>query len=370
MHIALIVPPFIPVPPLAYGGTELFVAHLAQGLHSRGHRVTVYANGDSRVRCELKWRYRRTDWPLADGSAAQLKNADHTAWAMRDASQSADLIHVNDIIAVPFAPFLVQPVVHTLHHPFERALSEQYVRHPSVRYVAISGFQARREPMRDVEVVHHGVPISEYTFRAEKGDYLAFLGRMTPCKGAHLAIEVARRAGLPLRLAGEIQPLFRDYWEQQVAPGIDGTRIRYVGEADHAQKNELLSRARALLFPIQWDEPFGLVMIEAMACGTPVLAFPGGSVAEIVRDGIAGWVCRDLAEMADRALAPSISAESCRAWAAEHFSCERMVTRYLEVYERALESQSAEPGTLHREPRTLSEEPEIVESRQSIAVSR
>jgi glycosyltransferase involved in cell wall biosynthesis len=339
MRIAVIAPPFIPVPPAAYGGTELFIAHLAHGLHTRGHRVTVYSNGESQVGCELKWRYRRAQWPLVDAVAAQLKNADHTGWAVHDAAQFADLIHINDAIGVPFTRFVGQPIVHTLHHPHEPVLSDQYARYPDIQYVAISGFQAKREPMPHVDVVHHGVPVGNYTFRAGKDDYVAFLGRMAPCKGPHLAIEVARRAGLRLKLAGEVQPIFREYFDRQVASRIDGDQIEYVGEADFACKNDLLSRARALLFPIQWDEPFGLVMIEAMACGTPVLAFPGGSVAEIVRNGASGWICDDVEKMAERAADPSIDPESCRAYAAQRFSCERMVERYLEVYERVLEPE-------------------------------
>jgi glycosyltransferase involved in cell wall biosynthesis len=162
-----------------------------------------------------------------------------------------------------------------------------------------------------------------------------FLGRMAPCKGPHSAIEAARRAGARLKLAGEIQPIFREYWDQRIVPQL-GQGIEYVGEADRERKNELLSRARALLFPIEWQEPFGLAMIEAMACGTPVLAFAGGSVEEIVHDGVNGWICADAAGMAARIVAPGISAESCRAFAVQHFSLDRMVDRYLDVYDHAM----------------------------------
>ena len=336
MRIGIITPPFISVPPTRYGGTELFVAHLAEGLQDRGHEVTVYATGDSRVRCRVKSRYAESQWPIRDPVAAQLRNHDHTGWAMADAVRSADILHVNDCVALPFTLLVDQPVVLTLHHPNEPVLAEFYAKYPAVHYVAISAFQATRMGI-EATVVYHGIDTSEYAFSAAKQDYLVFLGRMAPCKGAHLAIQAARRSGLRLILAGEIQPTFRDYWERDVRPLVDGDRVQYVGEADKRLKNALLGQTRALLFPIQWDEPFGLVMIEAMACGTPVLALPGGSVPEIVRDGVTGWICRDVADMADRV--PSLGAldpASCRSWVEERFSCARMVDGYLDVYEHAL----------------------------------
>jgi glycosyltransferase involved in cell wall biosynthesis len=336
MRIGLIAPPFIAVPPARYGGTELFLAHLADGLHARGHDVTVYANGESCVKGELKWRYPRTDWPIREPATAQLKNLDHTGWSLCDAAATVDVLHLNDIVGVPFTPLLPAPVVLTLHHPHEPALSEIYAKYPDVRYVAISEAQKRGEPMRSIEVVHHGIPLEQYVFGSAKDDYVVFLGRMAPCKGAHFAIEAARRAGVRLKLAGEVQPVFAEYWERQVLPHVDGDRVEFVGEADLAKKNDLLSRARALLFPVDWDEPFGLIMIEAMACGTPVLAFDRGSVGEVVRDGVSGWICGGVTEMADRLRRLAIRAESCRAWVAERFTCERMVARYVDVYERAL----------------------------------
>ena len=336
MRIGLIAPPFIAVPPARYGGTEMFIAHLAEGLVASGHDVTVYANGESRVKGELKWRYPRTDWPIQDSARAQLKNLDHSAWAVHDAAAMVDVLHLNDAVAVPFTPFVSAAPVLTLHHPNEPVLSELYEKYPNITYVAISEAQARGETMPLIDVVHHGIPLEQYVFGGAKEDYVAFLGRMAPVKGAHLAIEAARRAGVRLKMAGEVQPIFRDYWERQVLPHIDGRAVEYLGEADLALKNGLLSHARALLFPIEWDEPFGLVMVESMACGTPVVAFGRGSVPEIVRDGVSGWICKDVAEMADRIVSLDIRPESCRAWVTQRFTCERMVARYVEVYERAM----------------------------------
>jgi glycosyltransferase involved in cell wall biosynthesis len=337
MRIALIAPPFIEVPPQRYGGTELFIANLACELHERGHDVTVYGNGDSQMPCRVKWRYPHAEWPLqADSARPHLKNADHTAWSIRDAVTSADVLHLNDVVGVPFTMFVDAPTVLTIHHPHEPALSEQYARYPRIHYVSIAGWLARREPMPQVHVVHHGIPIADYVFSDKKDDYVAFLGRIAPCKGAHLAIEAARAAGVRLKLAGEIQPIFHDYWETKVRPLIDGDRVEYVGEADRALKNELLSGARALLFPIQWEEPFGLVMVEAMACGTPVLAFRGGAVEEIVRDGVNGWICRDVEDMAAHIASLAIRPRACREYVADQFSVARMADHYLDVYQCAL----------------------------------
>jgi glycosyltransferase involved in cell wall biosynthesis len=337
MKIGLVAPPFIAVPPARYGGTELFIANLACALDARGHQVTVYANGDSRLPCRVKWRYTHTEWPVNDPVRSALKNIDHTAWAVRDAAAShLDILHLNDVTGVPLVQFTDLPAVLTLHHPHEPALSEQYARYPDIEYVAIGAWLARREPMRRMHVVHHGIPLKDYRFSSAKDDYVAFLGRMVPCKAPHLAIEAARRAGIRLKIAGEIQPMFQDYWDTQVAPLVDGRQIEYVGEANAAQKNALLSRARALLFPIQWEEPFGLVMIEAMACGTPVLALPGGAVEEIVQNGVNGWVCRDVQEIADRIAGPLPSGASCRESVSRRFSVDRMVDEYMAIYEQLL----------------------------------
>jgi glycosyltransferase involved in cell wall biosynthesis len=348
MHIALVAPPFIPVPPPAYGGTELFVANLAEALSDRGHDVVVYANGASRVRCPVRWTYAHAEWPLPSHNAGTLKSLDHAAWALADCLASGvDIVHTNDAVSVPLSRFLAAPVVHTLHHPFEPELAALYGRYPDTWYVAISDAQRRRERMPRLRTIHHGLRLDEYRFFERKDDYLLFLGRIAPVKGAHIAIEAARRAGRPLKLAGEIQPMFRDYWESKVKPYVDGVNVEYVGEANHARKNELLGAAAALLFPIQWNEPFGLVMIEAMACGTPVIALSGGSVDEIVRNGISGWICRDADDMGRRAVDPGIAPAGVRREAEERFSVERMAAEYEDMYMSALEARNEHEEIRH-----------------------
>jgi glycosyltransferase involved in cell wall biosynthesis len=330
MRVALIAPPFIAIPPPRYGGTELFLALLARGLTALGHEPVLYSIGASHVPCELRWTYRDADWPIDDPARANLKNVAHSGWAVRDAADHCDAIHVNDVAALHFSEFVDVPFVHTLHHPHVAALSEIYSRYRRPHYVAISDFQRRQERLPRCQTIYHGIDASQYTLTERKKDYLCFLGRMTPCKGPHLAIEVARRAGLQLKLAGEIQPMFADYWARGVEPHVDGRTIEYVGEADVQLKNELLGGARALLFPIQWDEPFGLIMIEAMACGTPVVALPGGSVAEVVGD--AGVVCQSVDEMVDAVRNLDVPAARCRRRVETRFSVERMAREYEKVY--------------------------------------
>jgi glycosyltransferase involved in cell wall biosynthesis len=344
MRIALVAPPFIPVPPTRYGGTELFIDHLARGLRALGHDPVVYANGESTVPAEVRWIYAKSDWPTTDPARSNLKNMTHSAWAVKDAADHCDIIHVNDAPCVFFSSYVDLPFVLTLHHPHVEALSELYGRYPDVWYVAISDDQRRKERMPRLRTIHHGLDTTRYQVTEQKQDYVCFLGRMAPCKGPHVAIEVARRAGVPLKLAGEIQPTFMDYWTQAVKPHVDGRSVEYVGEADLALKNELLGGARALLFPIQWNEPFGLVMIEAMACGTPVIALRGGSVDEVVGEG--GIVCRDTDEMV-RALATlQIPPVLCRERVVTRFSIESMARAYDALYRGALLRHTPVPAEI------------------------
>jgi glycosyltransferase involved in cell wall biosynthesis len=350
MRIALIAPPFIPVPPLKYGGTELFVAHLAEGLKQSGIDVVVYATGDSTVDVELRSLYSKSEWPLEGEIFGNLKDVNHTTWAIADAVRDCDILHLNNAPGLASSRLIDAPLVYTVHHPHEPALSEFYGYFPDVQYVAISDFQRSLELMPKRQTIHHGIRMSDYTFQEKKEPYLCFIGRLAPVKGPHLAIEVAKRTGIPLKIAGEVQPLFRNYFETQIKPHIDGRFIEYIGEADLQAKCELLGNSTAMLFPIQWNEPFGLVMIEAMACGTPVIALKGGSVPEVVRDGVSGYVCNTTDEMVDRVRNLSIPSGLIREYAAQRFSVDVMVAKYVDLYESIY---------LERQPITLSAVDEI-----------
>jgi len=343
MRIALIAPPFIPVPPIDYGGTELFVANLALKLKERGVEVIVYTNGASTIDVEKRWIYPEPEWPLRGDIYDNLKDIAHTSWAIHDAiNDGVDIIHLNNAPGLATSRFVATPFVYTIHHPQDEGLSEFYSHFPDTHYVTISDFQRRLEKMPNVQTIHHGIDPESCKLAPQKQDYLAFLGRIAPIKGTHIAIEVAEKAGLPLKIAGEVQPMYQAYFDTQIKPRLNGSSIEYIGEVDRKAKNELLSKARALLFPIQWNEPFGLVMIEAMACGTPVLAFSGGSVPEVVRDGVSGWICKSAGEMARRARNVGIEPSVVQDYLRRNFSLDAMTDRYLELYQEI--TAEAEPA--------------------------
>lgn len=336
MRVGLISPPFIPVPPKLYGGTELFVAHLAEGLQQRGIDVVVYSNAESTVKAENRFIYGKAEWPVQSEIHAQFKDANHTAWAVRDAADSCDIIHLNNATGITYSRFLDAPFVCTVHHPKVPELSEFYRFYPDVTYVMISEAQRNLESMLRMQIIHHGISMGSYSLVEEKQPYLAFIGRIAPIKGTHLAIEIAKRSGIPLKIAGEVQPIFQSYFDTEVKPHIDGRFIEYVGPADLAAKNELLGNAMAMLFPIQWNEPFGLVMIESMACGTPVISLEGGSAREVVRDGLSGWVCSSIDGAVEATQTLHLPARRVREYAQALFSVEVMVDRYIKLYDSLL----------------------------------
>jgi glycosyltransferase involved in cell wall biosynthesis len=341
VKVALILPPFIPVPPPDYGGTELFVAQLIEGLGRANIDVALYATGDSTVDTERHSLYATSEWPIKVPEQAWIREINHTSWAIEHAARSCDIIHVQSAQGLVFSRFNSRPFVMTLHGPHEPHLSDFYSYYPDVQYVAISNAQAAQEKMPRICTIHHGIDLDLYKYVPKKQHYLSFIGRIAPIKGTHIAIDVARRTGIPLKIAGEVQPIYKEYFERKIKPEIDGTFIDYVGPANLKAKNELLSNSMAMLFPIQWSEPFGLVMVEAMACGTPVIAMPGGSVPEVVKEGVSGHICRSVREMTKRLHDLKLDPGKVRQYVAENFSIDRMVSQYAVVYEKRLSASAA-----------------------------
>jgi glycosyltransferase involved in cell wall biosynthesis len=339
IRVALVAPPFIPVPPQKYGGTELFVAELALALQREGIEVVVYTNGESKLNLPLRWIYERAEWPIYGDLETNLKGLNHSSWAASEAATDTDIIHFNSAPGLVVSRFLEIPVVYTVHHPFDEKLTEFYQAFPEVSYVTISRFQKQQLNMPHIRAIHHGIDLSRYQLYDSKREHLTFLGRIAPVKGTHVAVDIAKKAGLPLKIAGEIQPIYKAYWEDVVKPQVDGRFIEYVGEVGMEEKNELLSTSRAMLFPVQWNEPFGLVMIESMACGTPVLALPGGSVEEVVLEGVSGHIRQTPAELASCARDLNIDPKIVRAYVEKCFSSKRMACDYINLYSELVDKK-------------------------------
>ena len=333
LRVALISTPFVPVPPKGYGGTELVVAELAKALTAKGTDVVVYATGDSDLPgIEVRSYFPAAQWP-PDRDIERI----HATWSLRDAARDPrgfDVVHVHSPGAVEMARISPWPVICTLHHHHVPELSDLYARTPEVRLIAISRSQARQETAKVAAGVLHGLDPSRYRPMDEQG-YLLFLVRYDRVKGVAAAIEVASRARLPLVMAGE--PHERDYFDAEVQPLIARHGVLELGPVGGSRKAALLARARALLFPIEWEEPFGLVTIEAMLSGVPVLGTSRGAVPEILDDGITGVICDDPAEMvaAARIADKLFDRRRIRTGAIQRWSAARMADDYLEQYRRA-----------------------------------
>jgi glycosyltransferase involved in cell wall biosynthesis len=337
MRLAIIAPPWLPVPPRAYGGTEAVLDRLARGLSAAGHDVTLIGHADSTCPVERFAPLRSPpDEPMGT-SAVELR---YVIGAYRHiASERFDLVHDHSLLGLLHNRRPIDlPVVTTNHGPFNDELVDIYrTVDAEIPIIAISHEQARVARARSVRVtavIHHGVDVGEFPAGRGRGGYLVHLGRMAPEKGVHRAIDVARRAGYPLRIAAKMrEPRERAYFERAVRPRL-GRHIEYLGELDTADKLELLADATALVNPIRWCEPFGMVMLESLACGTPVLAFREGAAPEIVGDGSSGFLCRDEAHMAAMVEAVlDLDRTECRARVRDHFSTGLMVERHVEVFE-------------------------------------
>jgi glycosyltransferase involved in cell wall biosynthesis len=338
MRIAMISTPFLAVPPRDYGGTELVVHELTEGLIERGHDVMLFATGDSCTRAELRSLYPQAQWP-----PDVLTDVNHVSWAIEQAGKDEfDVIHAHSAMALALARLLPDvPVVYTLHHERDERLSAFYRHYPDIWYIAISADQMRREvPLRRVQVIHHGLDADKYRWTDRPSNYVAFVGRFAPVKGPHTAIDAAGEAGVEIRVAGDIHDVDREFGEREVMPRLTLPHVRYLGKIGLADKVPLLRDARALIAPIEWNEPFGLIFIEAMLSGCPVVAFPRGSVPELVEPGVTGFHVRDRQELV-RVIRPGgpldeFDRERCRRRAVERFGRERMVRDHERFYERAI----------------------------------
>jgi glycosyltransferase involved in cell wall biosynthesis len=334
VRIALVSTPFVPVPPRAYGGTELVVHELVRGLARAGHDVVLFATGDSDGP-DVRWLYERPVWP-PDQTAELL----HCRAAAREIRREGfDLVHGHMPALLAVADDLGAPLVHTLHHHRDERLLRLYQAHPRTKYVAISARQAQLAPELRMHVVHHGLDPERHPLGHGEGGFALFVGRLTWCKAPDDAITAARRAGVELVIAGERhqEPEDPPGWWDQVQRALAQPGVRHLGAVGGHQKQRVLGAARALLMPIRWEEPFGLVMIEAMLSGTPVIAYRRGAAPEVVEDGVTGFLVDDVAGMAETlGRVGSIDRERCRRRARERFSSSRMVADHLRVYHAAL----------------------------------
>ena len=337
MRIAIIAPPWVPVPPPAYGGTEAVLDNLARGLVVAGHDVMLFATGDSACAVPTRWVLPRAVGTVSTGSATELHHVISAYDAVLD--WGADVVHDHTLVGPVYSGRFDVPVVTTNHGPFDGELGHLYrAIGGSVPVIAISAHHAAGAAGIPVAaVIHHGVDVDAFSHGLGDRGYALFLGRMSPDKGVHVAARVARAAGVPLRIAAKMrEPAELAYFEEHVAPLLGG-EIEYVGEVGGRDKLDLLAGATCLLNPLAWPEPFGMVMVEALACGTPVVATPCGSVPEIVTDGVTGSVRADEPGLIE-ALAGvgALDRSRCRKEAAERFSTERMVADHVALYERVI----------------------------------
>jgi len=351
MKIAQVAPLFERVPPRRYGGTERVVSYLTEELVRQGHDVTLFASADSITAARLVAPCRkalRLDPACVDPLAHQILMLE---MVFREAEQF-DVLHFHtDYLHFPLSRRFPIRQVTTLHGRLDLPdLAPLYREFRDMPVVSISDAQRKPLPWANWQAtVHHGLPHSLYAFQPKRGDYLAFLGRISPEKRGDRAIEIAREVGMPIRIAAKVDRADREYFESVVRPLLADPLVEFVGEIGEREKQDFLGNAFALLFPIDWPEPFGLVVIEAMACGTPVIAFPGGSVPELIEDGVSGFIVGSVEEAAaavDRVSA--LPRKNCRQAFLERFTASRMAEEYLEIYRRLFdgaEGATAEDAT-------------------------
>jgi glycosyltransferase involved in cell wall biosynthesis len=339
MRIAQVAPLYESVPPKYYGGTERIVSYLTEELVRQGHEVTLFASGDSATRARLVAPCRqslRLDTQCVDQIA-------HHTLLLEQVLQRIDefdVVHFHiDYLHFPLLRRCAVAHVTTLHGRLDIPdIFHLFREFRNMPVISISNAQRQPLPwMNWQDTVYHALPRDLYRFHAEPGSYLAFLGRISPEKGIARAIEIARGAGIPLKVAAKVSCQDREYFEQAVRPLFDDPLVEFIGEIGDDRKNEFLGKARALLFPIDWPEPFGIVMIEAMACGTPVIAWPMGSVPEVMEHGRTGFIVSSLKEALSAVQrVTEFNRRRCRDTFEQRFTVARLAKDYLRVYERLI----------------------------------
>ncbi len=349
LRIAQVAPLFEPVPPILYGGTERVVSYVTEELVSRGHDVTLFASGDSETRARLSPGCERALRLLGKpGLGVGLQLAMLTD-VFTDGHRF-DIVHSHlDYWSFPMARLTGVPTVSTMHGRLDLPdLHPVYRRFPEAAVVSIS--DAQRAPLAQMNwaaTIHHGLPPDLLKFNPNKGKYLAFIGRISPEKRVDLAIEVALKSGVPFKIAAKVDAVDREYFTNVIEPLIKPPLIEYIGEIGDEQKSEFLGNALALMFTIDWPEPFGLAMIEALACGTPVIARPCGSVAEVIKPDVTGFIAREIDQLvAAVARIDSISRERCRLEFEQRFTAQVMVDKYEAVYHQVLNQTRRPRGAM------------------------
>lgn len=337
LRIAMIAPPYLTIPPTGYGGIERVISVLVDGLVANGHDVTLFAAPGSNTTARLA---SPLDAPVPLGDPAGMSAELYHVSAAYKAAASFDVVHDHTGLGPALGAVMAwPPVIHTLHGPWTLEGRRLFsLLHDRIDLVAIS--EAQRRANSDISyagVVHNGIDLALHPFNATKEDFLIFVGRINAEKRPEVAIEIARRAGLPLVMViKRSEPFERTYFDERVAPLL-GPDVTVLDEPPHEVKVDLMGRSRAMLFPIDWPEPFGLVMVEALACGTPVIARGLGAVPEVVRDGVTGFICDSVEEMVSAvAASASLRPEDCRDDAERYFSAAAMVEGYERIYRSAL----------------------------------
>lgn len=359
LRVALVAPPYFEVPPGAYGGVEAVVADLADALVAQGHHVSLLGAGRSTTRADFVPLWPEPVPHRLGEATPEMVHAAAVRRALVEMSDSGELDIVHDhTLAGPLNAAVLRqrgiPTVLTVHGPVDADM-ERYYRDLGTDIGLIGISQRQRDLAPDLNwlgVVHNALHPQHWPFSADKGDYALFLGRFHPQKAPHLALDAAHAAGVPLVLAGKCsEPIEQEYFQREVRPRLRSSD-RLLGVADAATKRELLVKARCLLFPVQWEEPFGMVMIEAMVCGTPVVALRGGAVAEVIIDGVTGLICDRPDELPGALAAVSaLNPHACRASVVERFSADRMAEGYIAAYRRAIanvtEQAASQPTAPH-----------------------